>query len=54
MKYYGWDVDNQYRSTKESDAIRYRPTRRWYTRYLHKKARMSVKLALSREIDVSQ
>ncbi len=52
MKYYGWDIDKQRRSIKEPDAIRHRPTRRWYRRYLHKKARINAKLVLLKESNV--
>jgi predicted methyltransferase len=48
MRYYGWNVDKQRRSRKERDAIRHRPTRRWYTRYLHRIARMEARKELAR------
>jgi hypothetical protein len=33
-------------STKEPDAIRHRPTRQWYRRYLHRCARQQAKKQL--------
>lgn len=42
MRYYGWQKSGHY-STKEPDAIRHRPTKQWFTRYLHKVARKQAK-----------
>jgi hypothetical protein len=49
MRYYGWETDKDYCTTKELDYFRHRPTHKWFTRYQHKAARKQAKKQIAQE-----